>query len=107
MYHQNIKTFLQKDLFQHDGVPSHIKRDVRTILHHLCPNSWIGNYGPQHWPTRYPDLTPLVFFLWGLIKHNVVETYVQSLLKLKRRRTTAMRMVNQAIDHRIWLNLEN
>ena len=32
---------------------------------------WIGRGGTINWPPRSPDLTPLDFCLWGLMKSEV------------------------------------
>ena len=51
--------------FQHDGAPAHFDVRARTYLNRTYPGKWIGRIGPQAWPARSPDLTPLDFFLWG------------------------------------------
>ena len=35
------------------------------------PNKWIGNRGVIEWPARSPDLSPLDYFLWGMIKNKI------------------------------------
>lgn len=59
--------------FQHDGAPPHTTRPVRERLNSLFGSRWIGRYGPQAWPARSPDLTPLDFFLWGYVKDRVFD----------------------------------
>jgi hypothetical protein len=58
--------FNVNDWFQHDGAPPHFSREVRGILDRQYPNCWIGRGGPRHWPPRFPDLNPLVFFFGGI-----------------------------------------
>jgi len=57
--------------FQHDGAPSHYTRHVTQHLNDTFPNRWIGRGGTINWPPRSPDLTPLDFCLWGLMKSEV------------------------------------
>ena len=57
--------------FQHDGTPSHYTRHVMQHLSDTSPNRWIGRGSTINWPPRSPDLTPLDFCLWGLMKSDV------------------------------------
>ncbi|GFG36095.1 hypothetical protein Cfor_03668 [Coptotermes formosanus] len=64
--------------FQQDGAPPHYHRDVRKCLNTRFPGRWIGRAAPIPWPPRSPDLTPLDFFLWGIVKDRVyVPPYLQ------------------------------
>ena len=54
--------------FQQDGARH---RDVRAYLDHNVPGHWIGRRGPNEFPARSPDLTPLDFYLWGTVKDEV------------------------------------
>jgi len=87
MIGQNYLHFLQNELpkqpedvplatriakyFQHDGAPSHYTRHVMQHLSETFPNRWIGRGSTINWPPRSPDLTPLDFCLWGLMKSEV------------------------------------
>jgi len=84
---QNYLDFLQNELpkqledvplatriamyFQHDGAPSHYTRHVMQRLNDTFPNRWIGHGSNINWPPKSPDLTPLDFCLWGLMKSEV------------------------------------
>ena len=84
---QNYLDFLQNELpkqledvpsatriamyFQHDGAPSHHTRHVMQHLNDTFPNRWIGRGSTINWPPRSPDLTPLDFCLWGMMKSEV------------------------------------
>lgn len=57
--------------YQLDGAPAHCTHDVAAILTNLFDDRWIRRLGPWDWPARSPDLTPLDFFLWGVIKNKV------------------------------------
>jgi len=72
-------------IFQHDGAPSHNSVNVRRLLDRVFPEKWIGRGGPQTWPPRSPDLTPLDFFLWGHIKEYVYQTPVNDREELHMR----------------------
>uniref|UniRef100_A0A2H1WMQ9 SFRICE_037792 n=1 Tax=Spodoptera frugiperda TaxID=7108 RepID=A0A2H1WMQ9_SPOFR len=56
-------------LINHDGAPLHVVRSVRERLSVMLEDRWIGRLGPQAWPPRSPDLTPLDFFV-GLREHS-------------------------------------
>ncbi|EZA58856.1 hypothetical protein X777_01031 [Ooceraea biroi] len=57
--------------YQHDGCPAHNARVARTVLHEMFPERWIRKGGHISWPARSPDLNPLDFFLWGMLKNTV------------------------------------
>jgi len=42
------------------------------------PNSWIGRGSTINWPPRSPDLTPLDFCLWGLVKSEMYRKKVDT-----------------------------
>jgi hypothetical protein len=44
---------------------------VRNFLDEQLPNRWTGRRGPVEWPPRPPDLTPVDFFFWGVVKDKV------------------------------------
>ncbi|EZA60089.1 hypothetical protein X777_13914, partial [Ooceraea biroi] len=44
---------------------------ARNILNESFPDRWTGRGGRISWPARSPDLTPLDFFLWRHLKHEV------------------------------------
>ena len=50
-------------VFQQDGAPPHWGLIVRDFLNETLTNRWIGRNGPTLWPPRFPDITPLDFFL--------------------------------------------
>ncbi len=61
----------------------------------------------MNWPARYPDLTPLDFFVWGFVKNQVFQIPVQNITQLKRRITRAIRSVTQDMIAKVWENKEN
>jgi len=80
---QNYLGFLQNKLpkqledvplatrIQHDEAPSHYTRHVMQHLNKTFPNRWIGRGSTINWPPRSPELTPLDFCLWGLMKSEM------------------------------------
>jgi len=91
---QNYLHFLQNELpkqledvplatriamyFQHDGAPSHYTRHVMQHPNDTFPNRWIGRGNTINWPPRSPDLIPLDFCLWGLMKSEVYRIKVDT-----------------------------
>ena len=57
--------------FQQDGAPAHYAVSVRKWLNEHFLDRWIGRRGFVKWPVRSPDLTPLDFFLWRILKNQV------------------------------------
>lgn len=64
--------------FQHNRVPTYFSRAVKTYHYHRFPGWWRGLSGPQHWPLRSPELSPLNFCLWGHIKYLVYKKKVET-----------------------------
>ena len=62
----------QCDLWwQQDGAPPHFAINVRQRLDQKFPGKWIGRRGPVEWPPRSPDLSPMDYGVWGIIKEKV------------------------------------
>ncbi|PNF25261.1 hypothetical protein B7P43_G12578 [Cryptotermes secundus] len=43
--------------WQQDGAPPQFANIVRTFLHQVFPQRWIGRRGSVEWPARSPDIT--------------------------------------------------
>ncbi|KAF2890534.1 hypothetical protein ILUMI_15639, partial [Ignelater luminosus] len=56
---------------QHDGARAHNKRAVITYLNYRFDNRVITTNAPVQWSARSTDLTPLDYYLWGIIKNKV------------------------------------
>lgn len=69
--------------FMQDGAPAHYGLQVRAFLNETKPNRWIGRQGPIEWPARSPDLTPMDFFLWGVVKNEVFGRSPRSIRDLR------------------------
>ena len=59
---------------QQDGAPAHNSHMVRHLLTANFGENWLGTYGPNRWPPRSPDLTPLDFYFWGFIRNKIYKT---------------------------------
>ena len=70
-------------IFQQDGAPPHYANKVRNYLNEKLPGTWIGRRGSMEWPARSPDLSPLDFFFWGVIKDRVYAEKFTDLASLK------------------------
>jgi hypothetical protein len=57
--------------FMQDGAAPHFARTIRNYLDQEFPDRWIGRGGAIIWPARSPDLTPMDFSVWGIIKDRV------------------------------------
>ena len=69
--------------FQQDGAPPHYAVIVRDFLSNVFPGKWIGRRGPIEWPPRSPDLTPMDFFFWGVVKDKVFEKRPKNVEEMK------------------------
>jgi hypothetical protein len=58
------------------------------------------------WPPRSPDITPLVFFLWGYVKDRVYATPVPDIATLHTRIAADLEEVDAAMLQRVWMELE-
>jgi hypothetical protein len=92
---------LKKIFFQQDGAPPHYALDVRSYLNKTFGDEWMGRGGPNSWPPRSPDLTPLDFYLWGYVKSKVYATKPRDLKELKERITTTIQGIPQQHLHNV------
>lgn len=75
----------QQIWFQQDGAPPHFALQVRQLLDTTFPEKWIGRRGHIEWPARSPDLSPLDYFFWGVLKDKVYSTKPENIDQLKER----------------------
>ncbi|GBL77958.1 hypothetical protein AVEN_143283-1 [Araneus ventricosus] len=87
--------------FQHDGAPAHKTSSVKQYLVEEFGGQIIGYGGFQKWPPRRSDQTPIDFFLWGYLKHQVYATPPPTLQDLQRRITDVSANVTPAMLHRV------
>ena len=86
--------------FQQDGAPCHTAHSVRVVLREQFPGRWISRFGPIGWPPYSPDLTPLDFWLWGMLKDRVYATPVPNVAVLKERITNVIQTILPRMCHR-------
>jgi len=88
-------------MYQQDGAPPHLHKEVREYLNEHLPGRWVGRTAATDntfctWPPRSPDLTVRDFFLWGFVKDNVyVPRLPKTLPELRERINTAIGNVTQ------------
>ena len=70
--------------FQQDGAPSHYATAVRNLLDETFPDKWIGRRGPIEFPPRSPDITPMDFFVRGVIKDSLYSRKPRSVEDLRQ-----------------------
>lgn len=80
--------------WQQDGAPPHYSRAVRAWLDNNFPNKWIGRRGPVEWPARSPDLSPMDYSVWGIVKELVFSERPRDLEHLRERITGAFQIFN-------------
>ena len=85
-------------IFHQDGAPAHYANSVRNLLNEKLPGKWIGRRGPIEWPARSPDLTPLDFFFWGVIKDRVYGEKFTEIESLKAAIAREVSIVNGDTD---------
>ncbi len=76
--------------FQQDGAPPHYATTVRNYLDETFEGRWIGRRGSIDWPARSPDLTPLDFCIWGVVKDRVYSRTPRSIDDLRAYITDAL-----------------
>lgn len=79
----------QRFWWQQDGAPPHYARIARARLDTEFPGRWIGRRGTVEWPPRSPDLSPMDYAVWGIIKEKVYKQDIQNVEHLKRLITEA------------------
>jgi len=80
--------------FQQDGAPAHFAVSVRSYLNDTFPGKWIGRCGSILWPPRSPDLTPMDFFFWGVVKEKVYGRKPHTLSQLRSYITDACQEIS-------------
>lgn len=67
---------LRQAIFQQDGAPPHWAIVVRNFLAANLPGDRIIARGiGQAWPPRSPDLSPLDYWFWGMLKARIYHSY--------------------------------
>lgn len=69
---------LEEIFSMHDRAPPHYAKSVRQFSDETFSHRWIGRRGPIDWPARSSDITPVDFFLWGVIKDRTYASKPQN-----------------------------
>ena len=86
-------------IFQQDGATSHTAKSVIDYLEKAVPEL----LPPDYWPPSSPDLNPLDYGIWSVLKNNVYSVKIQSMGHLKRRirecwKEIPQETINKTID---------
>ncbi|GFX26307.1 putative transposable element [Trichonephila clavipes] len=76
---------VQELWFQQDGATCHTARATIDLLKDRFGDHLISRFGPENWPPRSFDLTPLDYFLWGYVKSLMYADKPQTLDHLEDR----------------------
>ena len=76
----------------------HYASPVRTFLDQIFPSRWLGRRGAIKWPPRSPDLTPMDFFVWGVVKDDVYGRKPATVREMKLYITDSFNRINQNKD---------
>ena len=91
--------------WQQDGAPPHYFTPVRDTIDNEFPERWIGRRGFVEWPARSPDITPMDYAVWGIMKVNVFKVHSQSLAELRGRFIDASNDFNENLCQSICRSL--
>ena len=74
-------SILDSVVYQQDGAPPHFALFLRNCLNGTFPGRRIGRASPRLLVPRSPDLTPMDFFAWGIIKAKVYQVKINALIE--------------------------
>ena len=86
------KRKLSATTFQYDGAPAHFSVQARETLSKQFGDRLIGRGFDVMWPPRSPDLSPLDYWLWPLLKDRVYHQG-QSINDLKKKITQEVQKI--------------
>lgn len=89
--------FRRDFIYQQDGAPAHFGLECRAWLDGNYPGRWIGRKGPYEWPARSPDLTPMDFYVWSVMKNYVYAVEIQDIEQLRERIYRAGRRLKRSL----------
>jgi len=89
-------------IFPQDGATPHFNREVTSYVNRTVV-AWIGRGRKMSWPPRSPDLTSLVFSVWGYFKDkSFVPPLPASLEEMRARITEGVATIDADKFYRIW-----
>jgi len=77
MHHISGGTFI----FQQDSAPVHQARETIELLSRMTPDF----IGPEMGPPNSPDLNPVHYSIWSIVKERVYQQRIQNTDKLRQR----------------------
>ncbi|KAL4126347.1 hypothetical protein QTP88_010569 [Uroleucon formosanum] len=81
-----------------DRLVAHNTLAVRALLNDIFVDKWIGTQGSTvHWPPRFPDMTVLDFYFWGL-KNRIIEIFNKIPASVLKKATTSELMKRLTIN---------
>lgn len=101
------RRLLGKVVFQQDGAPPHFSKVARETISSVFPDHKVIARGyPQNWPAYSPDLSPLDYYLWSIVKSRVYHNWrANSLGELKERIQSVITDIDQEELQRSVANL--
>ena len=98
---------MDSTVFQQDGAPPHFSTVARSFLSSVFPNDRIIARGfPNRWPAHSPDLTPLDYYFWGVVKDRVYHCFKPaSINELREKIITVIENIDSDELRRSILNL--
>jgi len=93
--------------FQHDVAPAHYSRIAREYLNGIFPGRWMGRHGPVEWPPTSPDLSPLDFFVWGVVKDAVYSKKPTSIDQLQNEIVNAFQQISIDLYKKVCRSVES
>jgi len=93
--------------YQHDGCPAHYGCRVIATLNEIFPNRRIGRGEPISWATRSPDITPLDFFLWGILKNIIYQEMPTTPENMKQQIIAACATISPQMLRSVFLELND
>ena len=99
--------WLETTVFMQDGVPHHIDKCVKKLLHDIFGADEVISKGFKNiWPPLSPDLNPCNFYLWRHLKEMVYRDRHASVAELRSSITKHVRCVtkeilNVTVDHAV------
>jgi transposase len=89
----DIRNFSDMFVFMQDGAPAHRARETVELLQRETP-SFIP---PTQWPPNSPDLNPVDYAIWGIMKQKVYRTKISNLEELRQRICDAWNEISQTV----------
>ena len=98
LFKPQVEDMDQADIhFQQDGATYHTTRENMSLLRDHFPGRLISRFGDVEWPARFPEHSPLHFFLWCQLKERVFRDNPQTLTELREAIGKEMRCIGSKV----------